>query len=280
MNGLAFSHEDHLGKGGTVARMAMALGKGAGYGTALDCANCHRPTADGVRFLPVDMERDCEACHSLAYDRVGGTVRRLRHGDFAQMVADLRAAERGPSPPVGLGLSGRKRPAARTMRSSTAPRFGSPALADLPLMQAVSSTGVCGECHSVERRGSNAALWRVQPVHQTARYFQHGWFDHRAHEQEDCTSCHGAEKSAKASDLLLPGLENCRDCHLGEGAAKAEVPSSCIMCHDYHPDAGAPWSVRHERRGKTMFTAEERHSLWLASAAEKGGMTGTGGASP
>ncbi len=235
VNGLAFSHEAHLDKNGTVARMAMELGKSRGYGAALDCADCHRPTADGVRFLPAEMERDCEACHSLAYDRVGGTVRRLRHGDFAQMVADLRAAERGPSPPVGLGLSGRKRPGGADEAILYGARFGSPALANLPLMQAVSGTGVCGECHSIERRGSNAALWRVQPVHQTARYFQHGWFDHKAHEQEDCTSCHGATRSTKASDLLLPRLDTCRNCHLGEGAARAKVPSSCVMCHDYHP---------------------------------------------
>ena len=40
-----------------------------GYGAPLECADCHTPTADGVRFLPVEMEQDCESCHSLVYDR-------------------------------------------------------------------------------------------------------------------------------------------------------------------------------------------------------------------
>ena len=32
---------------------------------------------ESVRFLPVDMESDCESCHSLVYDRVG-TLDRTR----------------------------------------------------------------------------------------------------------------------------------------------------------------------------------------------------------
>jgi hypothetical protein len=51
-----------------------AAGAGRGYGKPLECASCHRQTADGVRFLPVDMEKDCEACHSLVYDKVGPTT--------------------------------------------------------------------------------------------------------------------------------------------------------------------------------------------------------------
>jgi predicted CXXCH cytochrome family protein len=78
------------------------------------------------------------------------------------------------------------------------------------------------------------------PVRQQSRFFQHGWFDHEAHKQEKCTSCHEAESSKQSSDLLLPGIAQCRTCHLGESAAKAEVPSSCAMCHTYHPREGAP----------------------------------------
>ena len=60
--------------------------------------------ADGVRFLPVAMERDCEACHSLVYDKVGATFRTLRHGDIAQLQADLVAADRSPRRPLVGGL--------------------------------------------------------------------------------------------------------------------------------------------------------------------------------
>lgn len=260
INGLSFSHEEHLAPRGTVTRMAQQIGTAGGYGKALDCANCHRQTADGVRFLPVQMERDCEACHSLAYDKVGNTVRRLRHGDFAQMVADLRVAE-SPSRAAGLGLSGRDRPGTDT--SLYRARFARPggwAMQDLPLVQAVSATGICGECHQIDKRGKDAALWRVQPVHQTARYFMNGWFDHKPHEREACTSCHGAQKSTKASDLMLPGIAVCRDCHVGEGVSTPKkTPSSCVMCHDYHPDGGAPWFTAQDRR-KTAFLDDAKRS--------------------
>jgi predicted CXXCH cytochrome family protein len=282
VNGLSFSHDAHLSTGGTVARMAITLGTARGYGEALDCANCHRPTADGVRFLPVDMERDCEACHSLAYDNVGGTVRRLHHGDFAQMVADLRASQAGASANAGLGLSGRDRPGGKTGASLYAARFGSPTLANLPLMQAVSQTGVCGECHAIDRSSADVAAWQVQPVHQTARYFLNGWFDHKPHAQEKCSSCHSADTSTKASDLLLPNLADCRTCHMGENAAKAEVPSSCVMCHNYHPDDGAPWLTTRDgkTKHKTLFTAETVKGTRAARPGNGTGAGGTEGASP
>jgi predicted CXXCH cytochrome family protein len=233
-NGLTFPHDVHLEKRGSVARMAQALGKAGGYGAPLDCVGCHQPTADGVRFMPVEMERNCGSCHSLAYDKIGGTVRRLKHGDFAQMVADLRAAEQLGASVSGNGQSGRTRPAAPYRATFPAP-FGNSALA-----RAVSPGGICGECHTVTR-GGDVSRWTVEPVHQTARYFQKGWFDHKPHRQEQCSSCHTAEKSAKASDLLLPDIAQCRTCHMGENDKKADVPSTCAMCHNYHVDDGAPW---------------------------------------
>jgi predicted Zn-ribbon and HTH transcriptional regulator len=78
------------------------------------------------------------------------------------------------------------------------------------------------------------------PVLQPSRYFAHGWFSHADHRQETCASCHAAKSSRSSSDLLLPGISRCRDCHLGEDSRKAKVPSSCAMCHSYHPRQGAP----------------------------------------
>lgn len=245
-NGLTFPHDVHMNKGGTVARMAQSLGKNAGYGAPLDCANCHQPTADGVRFMPVEMERNCSSCHSLAYDKIGGTVRRLKHGDFAQMVADLRAAEQLGAGVSGAGQSGRARPATPYRATFPAP-FGNSALAT-----AVAPGGICGECHTVTRTG-DASRWAVEPVHQTARYFQKGWFDHKPHRQEQCSSCHEADKSTKASDLLLPDIAQCRTCHMGENDKKADVPSTCAMCHDYHVNDQAPWLGT--RGGAARFSA-------------------------
>ena len=222
-NGLRFPHEMHLSRTNGVAQMARRLGARAGYGKPLDCAACHTPTADGVRFLPVDMEQDCEACHSLVYDKVGTTFRTLRHGKVEQMRADLLALDARAS-----RESGRRRPGqyATLYRAD----FGGPGTA--LLSRAMTEKGLCGECHTPA--GTRGSL-EVMPVTQPARYMIHGWFDHDDHKQESCTSCHAADRSDSSADLLLPVIAQCRDCHQGESARTAEVPSSCAMCHSYHP---------------------------------------------
>ena len=73
------------------------------------------------------------------------------------------------------------------------------------------------------------------PVFQHSDYFLNARFDHEAHEQEDCTTCHAADQSDSATDLLMPTLASCRECHSGAEAVQAEVPSTCAMCHSYHP---------------------------------------------
>ena len=238
-NGLRFPHDMHLNKRGGVARMAQRLGANEGFGGAsLECSDCHRPTADGVRFLPVDMENDCEACHSLVYDRVGTTFRTVRHGDVDEARADLLALDRSPRRPI---VSGRRRPGEYGPNlygdgGRYRANFGGPTSGSALLAQAMTRDGLCGECH-IPASGRGALA--VMPVSQQARYFMHGWFDHEDHKDEDCTSCHAADTSDASSDLLLPRIAQCRECHEGESARAAEVPSGCAMCHSYHPREGA-----------------------------------------
>lgn len=233
-DGLRFPHAMHLSKANGVAQMALRLGVSRGYGAPLECSDCHRSTADGVRFLPVDMEKDCESCHSLVYDRVGDTFRTLHHGNVRQMRADLLGRDRSP----GRALTtARRRPGQDVERGPYTVHFTSPAFS--PFAAAMGRKGLCGECH-FPAGGSLA----VMPVTQPARYLLHGWFNHEAHKQEPCASCHAAGKSNSSADLLLPGLSRCRDCHSGEDAQKAKVPSGCAMCHSYHPRIGAAAAPR------------------------------------
>ena len=207
-NTLKFPHDTHLSHTNGVARMAQNLGQGS----ALACKDCHTPTADGVRFAKVEMEASCRGCHSLGYDRIGGTVRQLNHGSVAQAVADMRAIGRDPDALFAKG-------------------------------------GACYDCHVIDRTGTAAtAGWRIARVEQPTRFLTKGWFDHRAHSTESCASCHAAGGSHSASDLLIPDLgkasdtsgASCRSCHGGQ-ASSAKVPSGCAMCHDYHAATPAPW---------------------------------------
>lgn len=227
-SGLSFPHKLHLDPRGGVARMAASIGTERGYGPAgMECKDCHRPTEDGVRFQPISMDRDCEGCHSLAYDKVGGTVRRLKHGDVGQMVADLSVAD------FRTASGGRQRPGDYAQGRPYFSNFGPTSSNALLIQRALTPKGVCGECHTPVTSGGRPG---VMPVTLVSRYMPHGWFDHKPHAQEKCSSCHQAEKSSASSDVLLPRIAQCRTCHLGESAHSAPVPSGCTMCHTYHPE--------------------------------------------
>ena len=227
-NGLTFPHRLHLNAMGGAARMAVSLGASDAYGKPLTCANCHHASDDGVRFKPIEMERDCGACHSLAYDKIGGTVRTLHHGDVAQAMADL-STYRGAVP-----LTRRARPGAFGDAGIYRASFSAPPVS----MAAFAKNGVCGTCHTAEMRGGRLAVRRVSLQ---TRFMDHGWFDHRAHQQSQCSECHAASGSNLSSDLLLPGIKTCRNCHAGEGSGEArKVASPCAQCHSYHPIEAVP----------------------------------------
>lgn len=245
-SGLKFPHALHLSATGGAAQMARRLGIGAG----LECRDCHTVNPDGIRFRPVEMERNCAMCHDLAFDRVGGTVRTLRHGDPAQVIADLRAVYGGrtvPAPAILSPFARRPPGGAALERSGTRyVRFAGAPGAEAAIRAVFSPGGACYDCHTVEAPTSGSLAYRIAPVAFPARYVQHGWFDHRSHSGQSCATCHAAAGSKDASDLLLPDIATCRTCHGGERTAKP-VASSCAMCHDYHRDAGAPAMVIRQR---------------------------------
>jgi len=214
------------------------------------------PDESGARFKPISMERNCGMCHSLAFDRNGGTVRTLRHGDPDQVVADLRAFYRstGPLHPINFGSVDRRRPgnfaaqrASSNFAYAAAARGGR---AEAAIRSVFSEGGACFDCHRVTQPGVQGPNFGIVPVRLPDRYMKKGWFDHASHATQSCQSCHAAETSDSASDVLLPKLASCQQCHGGESAHK-QVPSSCAMCHDYHMSSGTPLMVRGDRvRGK------------------------------
>jgi predicted CXXCH cytochrome family protein len=256
-NGLKFPHDLHLSKTGGVAQMGRRLSAKYDFGPSLVCKDCHTPDPKGVRFEPVDMQEDCGMCHSLAFDEIGGTVRTLRHGEPDMVRADLRAYYRStrPTRPINLGGMKRRRPgASNDIRVASdyarAVQFR-PSRANLAINEVFSRGGACFDCHGITPPTARGRVdFGIKPVTQTDRYMHNGWFSHQAHNDEECTSCHTADTSNDARDLLLPGIKTCRECHGGEFQKASDVPSTCAMCHDYHADEGAPWLIKEQQKDK------------------------------
>ncbi len=239
-SGLTFPHRLHLSPGGGPARMAQTMG-GRGYGSALTCANCHRPDADTKGFAPIQMERDCGSCHSLAFATSGG-VRQLPHGDPGLVVSALSAWQ-GRGPVAGGGTS-RRRPG--QLGEGGAPSGGPPpgAGAVTTVGGAFGPGGACFDCHTIFR-----APIRFTPVRLPGEFLSRGAFDHSVREhridrlgQPSCAQCHAAGTSNSATDLLLPSVSTCAECH-GQTTARAPTPApaNCETCHSFHaPSHPAP----------------------------------------
>lgn len=283
-NGLKFPHDVHLQATGGVARMAASFRGRHDFGQKLECENCHRVEADGVRVKPVEMERDCAMCHSLAFETVGGVTRTLRHGEPAQVVADLTAYYRStpPSRPLQLGGMQRRRPGAYAEGQVYNIYFNEVAVRPSRAQDAVravfSKGGACYDCHTIfaPAAGNN---WRVAAVNQTPRYLQKGWFDHDAHKETACADCHTAAPASKSStDLLVPGLRQCRDCHVGESGARlvkvqTATESPCAMCHEYHSDGGQPWVPNRQRKVNSAAITNKRADAMAGVSAITGAAT-------
>jgi len=254
-NGLTFSHKDHLNPVGGVARMAQELGPLKGYGGPLDCAACHHPDASGKGFQPVEMVRDCSACHSLAYARIGGELRMLPHGHPDQVVAALRSfygsggRAAAAQPDNSRRLPGFMENARRAMSGFVA-RFTTPAEVSNGVRQVFSPGGVCAECHTVQRPFDPGSLdYRIAPVFVNDRYMPRGDFNHGVPQHSKdalgratCSNCHAARESDDARQVLMPRISDCDDCHgKSPKTTPAAASADCAECHSYHaPGMASP----------------------------------------
>ncbi|MGA1371221.1 MAG: cytochrome c3 family protein [Pseudomonadales bacterium] len=222
---LTFPHELHLNSD-NVALM--------NEGQTLVCANCHRIDQSNGDVTPVEMTRDCGACHALTLDLAAPDLR-LTHGSERVVIAELRAhfmrKAAGANPAV----------AERRLRQEVAHQFGSAG---------------CGLCHDVRQRPDETIedSWRVAPVRIADDWYRGARFDHRPHltnpgingKAVSCLDCHAADTSSSAQDVLMPVLDTCLSCHNSERIEQAGI---CLDCHGYHSAFGTP-SV--EARGHVM----------------------------
>jgi hypothetical protein len=227
---LKYPHDKHLDPKG----IKSPTGK-----RVLGCADCHQPDASGVSFKPIDMQRHCAECHRLDFDP-DDPERTVPHAQPAQVVGVIRdyyaraalgGGVRKPGAPEIVQL--RRRPGEQLTPPQARAALEWADQQSAVVIDEVFDKRVCGYCHAVSRTHDQALPWSVPPVALARHRLDHAQFDHAAHRNEKCESCHAARTSKLSTDVLMPELKRCRDCH-GDPGSTAQIQSSCIKCHGYH----------------------------------------------
>lgn len=234
---IKFPHKTHLNPEGLRNPMQSER-------MALTCSDCHQPETGGVAMLPVSFEDECASCHRLQFEQMAPD-RAIPHGNIAdakRFVYDSYAA---------LALRGGLESAKEDLPAVIKRIPGTP-LPEEDRLEALAwaeqkaeetlggrfGRGLCGQCHTISE-GDGALDWGIEPVHLTKRWLPKGYFDHRAHLDVDCSTCHAAPESETAEDVLLPDIAVCQGCHGGEDAV-GKIQSGCTDCHGFHQDRFGP----------------------------------------
>ena len=126
----------------------------------------------------------------------------------------------------------------------------------------------CNKCHQVDGVFPSATASAgngTQPLRTTPtgipdlprRWFVHSTFNHRAHRNLTCISCHDrAPQSELTSQVLSPditwanGQSSCAQCHYPATSRGLGAGSTCVTCHVFH-------DRRHERSPDGMLRIDQ-----------------------
>lgn len=227
---LIFNHKVHLDPDGIVTPDGTRV---------IECAQCHTPDPGGARMQPISMDEHCSDCHTLAFDPDDPT-RTVPHGDADAVVQALIEyySARLLGSDSAADTQRLRRPGQRLSRADRDRVAAEARTEALKVAEDLFERRACVNCHTVTKTDGDVP-WQVEAVQLTAQFFPHTVFSHASHDTDKngCDSCHGAAQSSVSSDVLIPDIGVCRDCH-GSGAATrnspTQIPSTCVMCHDFH----------------------------------------------
>jgi len=262
--GVKFNHKVHLRRdlkapGGTVQLECIDCHRQAGivqpwqYGRE-DPAGAPKLTLPALQarasmrayMQPINYYRHCSSCHPLHFDQRFATTVPHKKPEAVEGVLEPAFRTYIAAHPEELRTS--PEPLRITRSKSTAP----PRTAEGWISQRVGEskrllwTKTCAECHTLSGLDTLPTP-KIREVNITARWLQHGSFDHSPHKMLDCTSCHKQVRNSElTSDVLVPGIRACETCHSSK-ATEGSARFNCSECHQYHN-----WSKERPSHGGLM----------------------------
>ena len=230
----------------------------------LNCGSCHQPDEGEIGMRPVSMEQHCSSCHLLTFDP-DHPDRELPHGEPDELLLMMeefyaRRTLIGATLAAGRPAFDAERPG-RSNQLDEAARAEALRLAKELAAQAaedIFERTTCAICHDVTRESDAVTpAWDVAPVHINQHWMPLSRFDHGAHTNETCESCHAAETSLVSSDILMPDIASCQTCH-GDEHTDDQLVSVCLDCHSFHLDRFDPmvqFSMEIERQSSMLFAS-------------------------
>ena len=228
----------------------------------LNCGSCHQPDEGEIGMQPVSMEQHCSSCHLLTFDP-DHPDRELPHGEPDELLLMMeefyaRRTLIGATLAAGRPAFDAERPG-RSNQLDEAARAEALRLAKALAAQAaedIFERTTCAICHDVTRRGDGMTpAWDVAPVYINQHWMPLSRFDHGAHANETCDSCHAAKTSLVSSDILMPDIASCQTCH-GDEHTDDKLVSVCLDCHSFHLDRFDPmvqFSAELERQSSERY---------------------------
>ncbi len=220
--------------------------------TTLGCGDCHQFSRDFVDIKPINFEEHCASCHPLEFDeRLPG--RSVPHGEpdtvynylFAEY-AKLFLAKEGKDTEAKDIFRARKPGKKVSREEELIFARGSVESVSRSMEESLFKRTACHLCHNVTERieaevvsavtsgVGGSSKFKIVPPNIPVRWMPASTFDHGAHQEIACESCHGGVKDSEVTaDVLLPGIDNCKQCHEQENT-KGMVVSDCVTCHSYH----------------------------------------------